>query len=102
MHQATPILKFVGITKYFGAVRALNHVNLELRAGEVTALVGDNGAGKSTLVRIITGLHHPDAGEIWLEDRLVTTLTPHAAREWGIEAVHQQLALCDNLDAAAN
>src|SRR5262249_53007918 len=44
----------------------------------------------------------PDAGEIWLEDRLVTTLTPHAAREWGIEAVHQQLALCDNLDAAAN
>jgi ABC-type sugar transport system ATPase subunit len=97
-----PALKCVGITKYFGAVRALNRVNLELWPGEVTALVGDNGAGKSTLVRIVTGLHHPDSGEIWLEDRLVTSLTPRDAREWGVEAVHQQLALCDNLDAAAN
>jgi ABC-type sugar transport system ATPase subunit len=99
---AKPALRCVGITKYFGAVRALNRVNLDLWAGGVTALVGDNGAGKSTLVRIITGLHHPDSGEIWLGDRLVTSLTPTDAHEWGIEAVHQQLALCDNLDAAAN
>jgi ABC-type sugar transport system ATPase subunit len=97
-----PALRCVGITKYFGAVRALNHVNLELWPGQVTALVGDNGAGKSTLVRVISGLHHPDSGEIWLGDRLVTSLTPRDAREWGIETVHQQLALCDNLDAAAN
>jgi ABC-type sugar transport system ATPase subunit len=99
---STAALRCVGITKYFGAVRALNHVNLDLFSGQVTALVGDNGAGKSTLVRVITGLHHPDSGEIWLGDRLVTSLTPTHAREWGIEAVHQQLALCDNLDAAAN
>jgi ABC-type sugar transport system ATPase subunit len=96
------LLRCVGVTKYFGAVRALNHVNLELWPGQVTALVGDNGAGKSTLVRIISGLHHPDSGEIWLGDRLVTSLTAKDAREWGIETVHQQLALCDNLDAAAN
>jgi ABC-type sugar transport system ATPase subunit len=97
-----PALRCVGITKYFGAVRALNHVNLELWPGQVLALVGDNGAGKSTLVRVISGLHHPDAGELWLGDRLVTSLTPKDAHEWGIETVHQQLALCDNLDAAAN
>jgi ABC-type sugar transport system ATPase subunit len=97
-----PILRCVGITKYFGAVRALNHVSLDLTPGEVVALVGDNGAGKSTLVKVISGLHHPDSGELWLEDRLVRSLTPGEARDWGIEAVHQQLALCDNLDAAAN
>jgi ABC-type sugar transport system ATPase subunit len=99
---STPTLRCVGITKYFGAVRALNHVNLELWPGQVTALVGDNGAGKSTLVRVISGLYHPDSGELWLGDRLATALTPHEARDWGIETVHQQLALCDNLDAAAN
>jgi ABC-type sugar transport system ATPase subunit len=97
-----PVLRCVGVTKYFGAVRALNHVNLALAPGVVVALVGDNGAGKSTLVRIISGLHQPDAGEIWLQDRLVRSLSPREARDWGIEAVHQQLALCDNLDATAN
>jgi ABC-type sugar transport system ATPase subunit len=102
MVTSPPVLRCVGITKYFGAVRALNHVNLELTPGVVVALVGDNGAGKSTLVRVISGLHQPDSGEIWLGDRQVKSLTPASARDWGIEAVHQQLALCDNLDAAAN
>ncbi len=102
MLTSPPVLRCVGITKYFGAVRALNHVNLDLTPGVVVALVGDNGAGKSTLVRVISGLHQPDSGEIWLGDRQVKSLTPSGARDWGIEAVHQQLALCDNLDAAAN
>jgi ABC-type sugar transport system ATPase subunit len=100
--QSSPVLRCVGIAKYFGAVRALNHVNLEVRPGEVVALVGDNGAGKSTLVKIISGVYRPDAGEIWLGDRMVKHLTPTQARAWGIETVHQHLALCDNLDAAAN
>jgi ABC-type sugar transport system ATPase subunit len=102
MNAQAPVLRCTGITKYFGAVRALNHVSLELLPGQVTALVGDNGAGKSTLVRIISGLHQPDSGEIWLGHRRAASLTPKDAREWGIETVHQQLALCDNLDAAAN
>jgi ABC-type sugar transport system ATPase subunit len=100
--EPAAVLRCVGIAKYFGAVRALNHVDLEVRSGEVVALVGDNGAGKSTLVKIISGVHRPDAGEIWLGDRMVKHLTPTQARDWGIETVHQHLALCDNLNAAAN
>jgi len=96
------VLRCLGLTKYFGAVRAIDNVSFELRAGEVVALVGDNGAGKSTLVRVISGLHQPDSGEIWLGDRKLTHLYPALARDLGIETVHQQLALCDNLDAAAN
>jgi ABC-type sugar transport system ATPase subunit len=96
------LLRCVGLTKYFGAVRAVDNVSLELRGGEVVALVGDNGAGKSTLVKIISGMHQPDAGEIWLGDRRLSHLNATQARELGIETVHQQLALCDNLDAASN
>jgi ABC-type sugar transport system ATPase subunit len=102
MTDATPVMRCMRITKYFGAVRALNHVDLELRPREVVALVGDNGAGKSTLVKILSGIHRPDSGEIWLGDTPVSHLTPRQARDWGVETVHQQLALCDNLDAAAN
>ena len=102
--QTSPAtLRCVGLTKYFGAVRALDNVNLELRGGEVVALVGDNGAGKSTLVKIISGMHQPDIGELWLGDRRLTHLTATKPREdREIETVHQQLALCDNLDAASN
>jgi ABC-type sugar transport system ATPase subunit len=100
--SGTPLLRCVGLTKYFGAVRALDNASLEVRSGEVVALVGDNGAGKSTLVNLISGLHQPDAGEIWLADEKLTHLTTAEARDLGIETVHQQLALCDNLDAASN
>jgi ABC-type sugar transport system ATPase subunit len=100
--SAQPVVRCVGITQYFGGVRALDNVSLELIPGQIVGLVGDNGAGKSTLVKILSGIYSPDEGSIWLEDREVRHLNPKEAREFGIETVYQQLFLCDNLGAAAN
>jgi ABC-type sugar transport system ATPase subunit len=88
--------------KWFGGLQALDGVSLTVHAGEIVALCGDNGAGKSTLVNIISGIHQPDGGELWLGEEHLTGLTPPRARELGIETVYQDLALCDNLDAVAN
>lgn len=100
--DATPLVRTVGVTKYFGGVRALDAVSLDLMPGEVVALVGDNGAGKSTLVKILSGIYQADEGTIWLGDVKVPQLNAMRAREFGIETVYQQLFLCDNLGAAAN
>src|SRR5579875_494793 len=97
-----PVVCCVGITKYFGGVRALNKISLDVHPGEVLALVGENGAGKSTLVKILSGIEQPDEGSIWLGEMEVKRLSPHRARAFGIETVYQHLSLCDNLDAAAN
>jgi simple sugar transport system ATP-binding protein len=86
----------------FGSVRALVDVSLTLRSGEITALVGDNGAGKSTLVRCISGIHRPDAGTISLEGRELHFRSPEDAREAGIETVHQNLALVEDLTVWQN
>jgi ABC-type sugar transport system ATPase subunit len=99
---AQPVVRAVGISKYFGGVRALENVSLDFIPGEIVALVGDNGAGKSTLVKILSGIYQPDEGSIWLGDTEVRQLDPGRAREFGIETVYQQLFLCDNLGAAAN
>ena len=96
------ILELVGISKHFGAIQALNDVSLSLRPGEVMGLMGDNGAGKSTLVKIIAGNFPPSAGQILIGGEARELHSPlHAQRE-GIEIVYQDLALCDNLTAAAN
>ncbi len=100
--QSAALIRCVGLTKYFGGVLALNNVSLDLYPGQVVALVGDNGAGKSTLVKILSGIHEPDEGEIWLGDQKVEHLNSHNARHLGIETVYQHLSLCDNLSAAAN
>jgi ABC-type sugar transport system ATPase subunit len=97
-----PVVRCENVTKYFGAIRALNDVSLGLHGGEVTCLVGENGAGKSTLVKILTGIHQPDAGKLWIGRDLQNHLTPQRAREAGVEAVFQDLALCNNLDAVEN
>jgi ABC-type sugar transport system ATPase subunit len=103
MTASTPqVAKLVAITKYYGGVRALGDVSLELEPGTITCLVGDNGAGKSTLGKILGGLVAPDAGEIWIAGSRYERLTPRLARELGIETVPQNLALCDNLGATAN
>ena len=101
-NTATPLVRCNTLTKYFGGVLALNAVSLDLYPSQVVALVGDNGAGKSTLVKILSGIHQPDEGEIWVGDRLIEHLNPQRARELGIETVYQNLNLCDNLSAAAN
>ena len=99
---ATPLLELRGVSKVFGAVQALSKVNLSVPAGKITALVGDNGAGKSTLVKIIAGDFRPSHGSMRMEGRELLLHRPIEAQLHGIEIVHQDLALCDNLTAAAN
>jgi ABC-type sugar transport system ATPase subunit len=91
-----------GIGKHFGAVRALTDVDFWVNEGEVVALVGDNGAGKSTLVKVLAGVHGPDAGTIEFDGDPVHIDSPADAQELGIATVFQDLALCDNLDVVAN
>jgi len=100
--SAAPVLSLAGITKRFGAVQALTDVSLDVRPGEVVALVGDNGAGKSTLIKIISGVYQPDEGTIAISGRSVRVPGPSAAQGLGIATVFQDLALCDNLDVVAN
>lgn len=97
-----PVLAMRGISKRFGAVRALSDVELEVRAGEVMALVGDNGAGKSTLIKVVAGVGPADEGDIRWQGSPVTIHSPGAAQHLGIATVYQDLALCDNLDVVAN
>jgi simple sugar transport system ATP-binding protein len=97
-----PLLRVRGISKSFGAVQALKGVDFEVRRGEVVALIGDNGAGKSTLINIITGVFPPGSGEIDFEGERVEFASPHDARDRGIEAVYQDLAVAPQLDAVAN
>jgi simple sugar transport system ATP-binding protein len=96
------LLEARGIHKSFGRVRALRGADFDVYRGEVVALVGDNGAGKSTLIKILSGIHAADAGEIRFEDEPVSVPSPEAARELGIETVYQDLALAPDLDPAAN
>ena len=100
--SGTPALAVSGATKRFGAVVALDNVDLTVRHGEVLALLGDNGAGKSTLIKCISGVHTLDAGTIEMDGVAVRIDSPAAARAQGIETVYQDLALFDNLGPAAN
>ncbi len=95
-------LELSGISKHFGAIQALTDVSLSLEDGEVVGLMGDNGAGKSTLVKIIAGNYPPSSGTMELSGRRVAFHKPSDARAEGIEIVYQDLALCNNLTAAAN
>ena len=98
----TNALEAVGISKSFGAVRALVDVDFSLRKGEVHALVGENGAGKSTLMNIFDGILHADAGEISLNGKPVRITSPQVAQELGIGLVHQEIALCPDVSVAEN
>ena len=88
--------------KSFGAIRALEDVDLRIGSGEVVGLMGDNGAGKSTLVKIVAGNFAPSRGQLLIDGAEARLQTPAAARARGVEVVYQDLALCDNLTAAAN
>ncbi|WP_426320469.1 ATP-binding cassette domain-containing protein [Microbacterium sp. E-13] len=96
------VLTMRGIGKRFGAVKALTDVDFFVNEGEVVALVGDNGAGKSTLVKVLAGVHPPDAGSIEFDGEPVGIDSPAYAQQLGIETIFQDLALCDNLDVVAN
>jgi simple sugar transport system ATP-binding protein len=102
MSDDTPIVEMKGISKSFGAVQALQEVDLSLAHAEVLGLVGDNAAGKSTLMKVLSGAYHPDAGEILIEGQEVQLGGPEDARRLGIEMVYQDFALANNLDVASN
>jgi simple sugar transport system ATP-binding protein len=96
------LLELNGIAKHFGAIEALKGVDMALEEGEVVGLMGDNGAGKSTLVKVIAGNFPPSEGEIRMGGDVKHFHKPVDARAEGIEVVYQDLALCNNLTAAAN
>lgn len=99
---AEPVLSVRGATKTFGAVVALDGVDLDVYSGEVLALLGDNGAGKSTLIKCVSGVHRLDGGEIRIDGAPVQITSAADARASGIETVYQDLALFDNLNPTAN
>jgi D-xylose transport system ATP-binding protein len=99
---ARPLLSLRGVNKSFGAIHVLRDVNLDVWAGQVTALVGDNGAGKSTLIKGIAGIYPFDSGEVTFDGEPVKITGPRQSNALGIEVVYQDLALCDNLDVVHN
>ncbi len=98
----TTVLSLEGVSKRFGAVQALSDITLDVRAGEVVALVGDNGAGKSTLIKAISGVHTPDSGTLEIAGKRARVKGPAEAQKLGVATVFQDLALCDNLDVVGN
>ncbi|WP_312665416.1 ATP-binding cassette domain-containing protein, partial [Pantoea sp. CTOTU49201] len=90
------------ICKRFGALTALNQVNLSIHRGEVLALLGDNGAGKSTFTKVLSGAYSASDGELWIEGKAVKFTSPRQASEHGIATIYQELALAENLSIAEN
>lgn len=97
-----PRLEMQGISKQFHGVSALSNVNLTVYPGEVHALMGENGAGKSTLMKILAGAYETDAGEIWIDGKIVNIADPKAARQAGIALIYQELNVAPNLTVAEN
>ena len=100
--DSRPFLEVRGINKRFPGVRALHGIDLQVRLGEVLAVIGENGAGKSTLMKILAGVQHPDSGEILVDGSPVRIESVHKAQDLGIALIHQELNLADNLDVGAN
>src|SRR5688500_7269173 len=98
----TPLLEMLGIEKSFPGVRAVRNGRLDLRRGEVHALLGENGAGKSTLIKILAGAHRPDAGTIRLDGAEVLIASPHDAQRLGISVIYQEFNLVPTLTAREN
>jgi D-xylose transport system ATP-binding protein len=97
-----PVVELRNIFVSFGGVRAVEDVTVDLNAGEVIGLVGGNGAGKSTLMRVLSGAHPADSGEVLIDGQPVTINNPRDAQNLGVETIYQTLALADNLDAPSN
>jgi D-xylose transport system ATP-binding protein len=102
MTEDAPLLELRGVSKVFGAVRALTDVNLTVQAGKITALAGDNGAGKSVTIKTIAGLWEPTDGQILWQGNPAHIHSPNDAEALGITTIYQDLALCDNLDIVQN
>ncbi|OWV86822.1 ATP-binding cassette domain-containing protein [Rhizobium sp. R693] len=99
---STALYEVRGVGKRYGGVVALDGVNFSLHAGEVVGLVGDNGAGKSTLVKVLSGAHEPDSGEIYLQGERRSWKSPHDAMEAGVETLYQDSGIAPDLTVSAN
>jgi D-xylose transport system ATP-binding protein len=97
-----PLVEMRDVRVAFGGVHAVDGVSVDLHAGEVVALVGGNGAGKSTLMRVLSGAHPADSGEILIDGEVVAIKSPRDSRTLGIETIYQTLALAENIDASGN
>ena len=100
--QLEPLLRIEDVHKRFGGVYALRGVSFEVRPGEVHALLGENGAGKSTLIKLVAGVHQPDAGSIFLDGQRVEISSPREAQRRGIDTIYQELSLYPELSVAEN
>ena len=96
------MLEVRSLTKRFGGLVAVDHMDMQVHPGEVVGLLGDNGAGKSTLIKMVSGVYHPDEGRIFFQSKEVKMGSPMDALELGIETLYQDLALAENLDAYSN
>ena len=96
------VLEVKNLKKYFGAVKAVDDIDMKLYDGEIIAIVGDNGAGKSTFIKTITGVHKKDRGEIYINGKNVNITNTMMARKNGIETVYQEQLLVKVFDAAGN
>jgi D-xylose transport system ATP-binding protein len=101
-NTGTPLVELRDISISFGGIKAVDHVSVNLFAGEVVGLLGHNGAGKSTLIKCLSGAYKADAGEILINGEKAEINNPRDARAYNIETIYQTLALADNLDAASN
>ena len=97
-----PLVEIRNMVKSFGGVKAVDDVSLHLDPGEVLGLLGHNGAGKSTLIKVLSGVHQAESGEILVDGQPVSIRTTRDAKALGIETIYQNLALSENLDAVAN
>ena len=100
--EQPPLVEMRCMRVSFGGVHAVDNVTVDLRPGEVVGLVGGNGAGKTTLMRVLSGAHPADEGEVLIDGQPVAISNPRAAKALGIETIYQTLALAENIDAAAN
>lgn len=101
-NTGTPLVELRDISISFGGIKAVDHVSVNLFAGEVVGLLGHNGAGKSTLIKCLSGAYKADSGEILINGEKAEINNPRDARSYNIETIYQTLALADNLDAASN
>jgi len=102
LDTSTPLVEMTDISIAFGGIKAVDHASIDLHRGEVVGLLGHNGAGKSTLIKILSGAYKRDAGDIRINGETATINNPRDAKAYGIETIYQQLAVADNVDAAAN
>ena len=100
--MVSPILELTNINKSFGHVQANKNINLKINKGTIHGIIGENGAGKSTLMKVLAGAYSADAGDFFLDGKRVSIKSPNDASALGIQIVYQDLALCENLDVAAN